>query len=741
MADIKVRIELNENAESEKTNNIISDNLTFANTSIQPTSNGDFKGLLKRENSNKGVNALTFGQDLYFNDNGMLDNVDNYGGVLDSEESKFEIVWGIVNSDNTYNVKITFENAENLKDIVVYGDKESQQFPTRAILDGSTEVFSDDYIWTLQFPSESATHTIEFTHWNRANYNAVLTFIGVMVKYIEIDKTNGLKFVESLSQSTGQPSEIFYGVVPNSGNIEIIDIYGELSDMVKGGILQNSSVPVSIFFNNKTIQHHITTDTSASINSKNLNINISNKLSNWDNIIYNGKRLGLTQTNAYNLLSDVFSYIGVFDIDSMLTETIVYGTGNTIGTVKDYLQSIQILFPFLEKSTFREAIDKFCTLAQLNVFCDNNDNITFVSARPICAESMCSDPIQIVKKNIIGSLDIPLFLKNKVSNVQKKHKKVYASQTSITVDKNVQVLKEAFYDPYVEKVENFNTTFTEYGSKSYNRGTSDDLIFNYAYFSFEKDLSNILNIQDPKFSATSSSSKVFESGQQLQVQGRSYDYPTPTDEEKCIIVENINSESEFISYCQNYDNSITNTNIENARFIIVGVSSIYKTEDKLKIFIRFPYKITNLLETVISGIRKYNTEYITTLNLNVYYDELIMEDFVQGDGFSSLYNDNELIQEFTNVGGSAISDVICQNILSDYNKGVGVGTAKVICSDYFTVQGNKKVNWKNGEIIRVGDYIQFTDIDSRIWKVTGARPVKTGVPLIELEFQEVVKTY
>ena len=282
MADIKVRIELNENSESEKIGNVITNNLTFANTSIKPNSSGKFDNL--PTNKTYGVNALTFGQELYFNENGILDNIDNLGAGLDSEKNKFEIVWGIVKSDKTYNVKLTFENATNLKDVVIYGDKESNQFPTRAILDGTTEVFSDDYIWTLQFDNESSTHTIEFTHWNRANYNAVVTFIGVMLKYVEIDKRNGLKSVESLSQSTGQPKEIFYGVVPSAGSLQIIDVNGELADMVRDGILPNSNVKMQIIANGKQVQEHISNDSSYDIEGKEFSSNLEDLLAKWDNI-------------------------------------------------------------------------------------------------------------------------------------------------------------------------------------------------------------------------------------------------------------------------------------------------------------------------------------------------------------------------------------------------------------------------------------------------------------------------
>ena len=118
-----------------------------------------------------------------FDEEGYLDNEDLKGAVIESEQNTNEFIWGVVPNDKKYSVKLTFTNATDLKDIVVYGDQSANQFPTRAVVDGKTEIFSDDYRWAINLQTESETHTIEFTDWNRSNYNACLTLIRITMKF------------------------------------------------------------------------------------------------------------------------------------------------------------------------------------------------------------------------------------------------------------------------------------------------------------------------------------------------------------------------------------------------------------------------------------------------------------------------------------------------------------------------------------------------------------------------------
>ena len=192
MADIKLRIEVNPNAETEtlgtitnKVNNVGS-NANLSNASFKANSDGVYINTSNPKES--GREMLSWGENgiLKFDGAGNLSSNGVDTGYLASENEPDEFVWGIVPNNKKYSVKLTFSNATSLKDIVIYGDPTAKQFPTKAIIDGTKTIFSDDPKWAINMETESDTHTIEFTDWNRANYNACLTNIMVMLRYFDL---------------------------------------------------------------------------------------------------------------------------------------------------------------------------------------------------------------------------------------------------------------------------------------------------------------------------------------------------------------------------------------------------------------------------------------------------------------------------------------------------------------------------------------------------------------------------
>ena len=172
---------------------------------------------------------------------------------------------------------MTFTNATSLKDIVIYGDTEVGQFPTKAIIDGTRTIYSDDAKWEINMQAEKDTHTIEFLEWNRANYNACISNIRVMLRYFDLDR-GWIDSVESLSQTTSDPSSIQYGMLANSGSANLRDIDGELKDLIVDEVIPNSNVPVELFVNGNKVQCHITTDSDYVEEDKMLNLNLENRL-------------------------------------------------------------------------------------------------------------------------------------------------------------------------------------------------------------------------------------------------------------------------------------------------------------------------------------------------------------------------------------------------------------------------------------------------------------------------------
>ena len=407
-------------------NKIVNSGNTLSNASIKTNNQNEF---LNTTNMNKnGREMLSWGNNgiLRFNSNGKLSNNGIDAGKLVSEAKPDMLVFGAVPSNKEYSVKLVFKGTKNVKGIVVYGDKVANQFATEAILNGVKTIYSGEYKMEINFNSNSDEQIVEFIKWNRANYNASFSQISVSMNNYEVNRSNGLKNVESLSQSTAQNNQIHYGVIANSGNVEVLDTNGEIKKLVLDGTLPISNMPVQIICNGKQIQSHISVDSDYDNNSKTLNIEFTNDLANWDNLQYKGYAYPKKSENAYNMLLDVFVSIGYTQeqVDEMLATEIVYVTANTNGTIKEYLEQITIPYPYLPQASVRETIDKFCTLAQLQVFKTDEDKIKFVSARPIATDEEKEEAIFIDKSSIFGNFTRAILLKNKYDTIELSTKKI-----------------------------------------------------------------------------------------------------------------------------------------------------------------------------------------------------------------------------------------------------------------------------------------------------------------------------
>ena len=56
--------------------------------------------------------------------------------------------------------------------------------------------------------------------------------------------------------------------------------------------------------------------------------------------------------------------------------------------------------------------------------------------------------------------------------------------------------------------------------------------------------------------------------------------------------------------------------------------------------------------------------------------------------------------------------------------------------DYNDINGNIVKNWQNGDILDVGDILTFED-EKGTWIITGRNFRYAGVPMLDLELQEV----
>ncbi len=243
---------------------------------------------------------------------------------------------------------------------------------------------------------------------------------------LEVDRFSGLQTVESLTQSTPDASSIYYGTLANSGSAQIVDKDGDIKDLIEDGDIENSNTNVDLYIDDHLVQKHITTD--SDYNEENIfSMQFTNKLEYWDKINYDGYPYPNTSKTAYEMLEDVLTKLGYSsnDINTMLGEQIIYGDNAAYGTIKSYLQLITIPYPYLPSDTYRNTIDKFCRLAQLQVYVpDNSDLPKFVSARPIIKSSQTSNAIVVPKYAQLNKFNNTVILKNKYNAVEIQSTKV-----------------------------------------------------------------------------------------------------------------------------------------------------------------------------------------------------------------------------------------------------------------------------------------------------------------------------
>ena len=743
MAKVQLKIEVNPNAETEKLGDITNKvdgtgtNANLSNVSIKANDRGLYK---VGEMNSKGRELLSFGEDgnLVFTQSGYLSSNGKDVGMLASEQNPDMFVWGVVPSNKTYNVKLTFTNAQNLKDIVVYGDSVANQFPTEAIIDNDKVIYNDDYRWAINLLTESDTHTIEFTKWNRGDYNACLTLIRVMLRYFDISKDSGLIEVESLSQSNSQPKDIYYGIIPNTGSARVNDIGGEIKDLIDEGIITNSKNNIEIFIDNQKVQHHIITDSDYE-DGKVFTMEFENSLSFLETK-YAGRNL-TDPMSAYDLLSEVLGTLNFrkIQIDSMIDKEIVYGN-NEIGTVKSYLEKITIEYPYLESATYRETLDKFCVLAQLNLLEDDNGNLKFVSARPV--ETKNTEVIVIPVNRQFSTPRKDEFLNNKYTNPFVQYCKFTGEENTFGDTVSLSYLEDNgdITDSYFTVVDKstLDTQITRYylTANDPNKNALADSTLVWSKFKTSVALkipkeTIIKNLRGAKLSINGSKAGT-----------RTLFYTSFEDKSKPFT---------YLPYKTTSFNGLITLNNGNSLLKGISLSNISISKEQIKFDIIFERVPTNMISSFMNGF-DINFFLSGTLQLygKVYQYELINND----QDNDLLISGNELIQEGTLYNGKKISELNQTNIIVDYTKGVRTGNITVSCSDYYDTNGNKVVDWSKQEILKVGQVIRldkdnfgnskwnYLNGNPNLWKITGRNFRYKGVPMLDLELQEVkLNTY
>lgn len=710
MADVKLRIEVNPDKENEFLNSITNDVGTISNASYKTNGSSAFVGL---DNVNEsGREALSWANGvLRFTADGYLSNDGVSVGKLVSESEPDMFVWGAVPQSGEYSVKLTFKGTANLKDIIVYGDPTANQFPTEAIIDGKTTIYSDDYRWAINLGTESETHTIEFTKWNRPNYNACLTRIMVMMRYFPVDKKSGLKSVESLTQSTTQPDNIYYGVMFNDGSAEIIDFGGEIYDMIRDGVIPNSNVLVQLFVNGNQIQTHLTTNSNYNAYSKTLSVELSNEEERLSRIVPMEKAdyvntpsnnlqtyirsllINANRDNWYDLegqellvkAQEVLS--SEFTIDPVTNQPIsIYGYANKIRITEGTY--------YKESDSVKNQIDEICNIMQLS-FIQGVDGVwKFVSNRPLFFDD--SKVIRVPRNVCQTRLNFDILNPVRYENV--KHKK------SIRTSSIQQVYNRTFR----LKDEDGNFTLAELGERASIRESGGAKWLNFFVdisSMYEAIVPDVTFAKDGVYPVTITLKKANGSetgGSIVALPNGGSSNATASKQE--FDFTSMGATATRVPYYATLNSEVVAINRN------IDITDDFSNYDEITVQIQMRCYAKSEEIKQVNDSEKYVYEWN--------YSSTLLNDSLK-------YESNDM------------QDIIANNIVEDYKNGIFVGDINLICQDMFYIDGTKAKDWATGEIINTQDILCFDDDKDKYWRVTGRKIKYMGVPRLELQLQEV----
>lgn len=556
-----------------------------------------------------------------------------------------------------------------------------------------------------------------------------------------LDKSK-IKNIESLSQTNADASTIFYGVLASSGRLEILDYDGTIKRYIQEGIIDTSSIKVDIYINGVLTQSHISSDSNYANESSIMTIELTNKLSLWDTINYGGYYYQEKPESAYEMLKNILlsvEYEADY-IDNVMLSDYIFDTEYNIITIKEYLNSISIEYPYLPSDTLRATIDKFCTLAQLNVVLNNNGDIKFTSARPLLSNT--KNIIQIPLSRQYGEFTYSVILKNKYDCVEIPQKIL-----SLSFDTNYPIGSfNSDRDGYIKETETKEDSSSVVGLVNYVQAKVSWLygqiktIPKISNYGFNKIIEVYTGVDDdtknPKIEQSLNYTKKTDA-KVITINPLTIEYGSITD-----VSGTISKYSDFVANFGDSTVSIVDrTNLKTAQ--LQDMSSHYIVDIIVASdYYAIGYQIgLNGDVTSVSGGWSYEMNSLTASLYGLYRESEESEEIITF-GYSKnnpiSIEGNELLQNKTTIKDKEItlSECIANNILSDYSEGVSTGTLTVAATNYFDKEGNKVVDISKGQTIKIGDVISIEG-DDRYWRVTGANQRKTGTPYMDLEVMQV----
>ena len=261
--------------------------------------------------------------------------------------------------------------ATNIDHFTIYFDRIRGQYP-QVIQIGSKMYYSDDAIFTVAGITATAPFTVVMSDWKLPKMPYMICQISIGLK-LTFDNSS-LNKVTRTDREISDNKKPTYGLIAQTGSLELKDINGELGDLAEQNLLKPNK-DIKIYLKYKTTGTYNIIGTFKSDIWKYESTQYEAKVSMKDDIMrmqsinYGGYLYKSSSTgNAYDLFTDIQAVA--------LANGYVFATIDA--TYVAYLQSIVVPFYYVTISTLWQALDKWCQIATAHIYSDTDGTIKVV---------------------------------------------------------------------------------------------------------------------------------------------------------------------------------------------------------------------------------------------------------------------------------------------------------------------------------------------------------------------------
>ena len=531
----------------------------------------------------------------------------------------------------------------------------------------------------------------------------------------------------SLSQSNASPDKIFYGVLPNTGSVDIADINGEIKSLVEDDVLDYSGVNVDLSVNGKQFQSHITGDSDYKDNL--LTLSLTDDLSNTSQSVYVNKEWSnyLSDLDAYGVLGEIcLKSLPALKLPSSSSNYLPYNELNLLN-MYEYLRFIKFkdIDMSLNTTNTQEALNSFCNATQINITSGVEKQTLMLNSRPCFGveldDSLESSPIFIRLKDIFEDGASSLFRKNRIKQVNIHYNNIEEQTISLPQIKNSDS-PEGDLNTYLDNRSLYSSGLISMDSLKENR------IEEFTDSSGRTWLIRVHDVTDSNYyqvkSAMSCHVLVDDSYYYL-------DYLHPKAYTSIDLFK-----EELTASSINFVAGFYKTPIF-SKYSKLSIIYAFVKDDTTNNFRFWIGSFRDGFSSVTYSIKK-KTESIYTLYGEESNDkasevfEVPLNPLLTSTSTISVYGKDVPLYEY-----------IAMNILNDYSDGIRTKNLQIACSNlYFTKYPSLVArNWGIGEILKIGDIVnveteKYKNGEYINWKVTGREFVIDGAPILNLELQE-----